>query len=216
MTYSHYHKLTSQGVQFRRRDSLDFYPTNDEHVQELLSHVQHPSPEMILDVGIGNGIFGYYARRYFPDTFIAGVEINNNLPVTCDYDIVTRCDFLQLTPEPVFDCIIGNPPFYCAEAIVRKAWHFLKPEVRSEIIFLLPLNFLASMGRYKLFHHDFPLHQLIVCSDRPSFTGDGKTDSREYAFFHWKRSEPDSRIRWSLSYPAHKDKYGYAQKQFNI
>ena len=212
MTYIHYHKLAAQGIQFRERPVHDFYPTNDEHVIEQLSWIGN-QPSTILDTGMGLGVYGYYARKQFPDAYIAGVEIDGRMPLKNWYDTPLRGDYLQWEAEPVFDCVIGNPPYHLAEAFIRQSLKFLKPY--GELIYLLPLNFLASMGRYRLFVHEYPLWQLIVCSDRPSFTGDGGTDSREYAFFHWKKDIGDPTIQWALSYPRNKDKYGnYQQSLF--
>lgn len=209
MTYVHYHKLASQGVQFRDRQAYDFYPTNDEHVLEQLSWVT-VNPKAILDTGTGLGIYGYYVRKLFPKAELFGVEYNLAMPLMNWYDHTVRADYLDMIPSPLFDLIIGNPPYDQAESFVCQSLKFLKND--GELIYLLPLNFLASMGRYTLFVHEYPLEQVIICSDRPSFTGDGKTDSREYAFFKWKRNnQTASTIHWALSYPRNKDKYGNFQ-----
>ena len=134
------------------------------------------------------------------------------MPLMTWYDVTLRADFLSLIPEPIFDAVIGNPPYAPAEKFVRHAIQFLKPE--GILIYLLPLNFLASMGRVVLFDLHYPIKTVYVCNDRPSFTGDDKSDSREYAFFIWEKGYAgETTVRTSLSYPKNKDRYGNHQLQ---
>ena len=36
-------------------------------------------------------------------------------------------DFLTLETDRPFDMIVSNPPYYCAEEIIRRAWTMLAP-----------------------------------------------------------------------------------------
>ena len=181
MTYTHYHKLIKKGVTFRPRAKFDFYPTSREYVISQYELVKsHPST--IIDPGAGGGIYGEIGRERYPDAHITGVEIQKDLTPSDNYDEVVNQDFLRYSPQAPVDLVIGNPPYKIAEKMVRAALGMIKPG--GELIFLLPINFAASKRRYKLYK-EYPLFRLVVCSDRPSFTGDGKTDSRDYGFFHW-------------------------------
>ena len=89
------------------------------------------------------------------------------------------CDYLaRPAPAERYDVGISNPPFGDADAFVRK----LLAECWI-VVALLPLGFAASAGRAAL-HAEFP-SDLYVLAERPSFTGDGKTDSRDVAWFVW-------------------------------
>jgi hypothetical protein len=81
--------------------------------------------------------------------------------------------------------VIGNPPYNQGEAFVRKA---LKDVSRTGlVVFLMRMGFLASASRMPLFAEHQP--DVYVLPQRPSFTGDGKTDGTDYAWlvFHAAR-----------------------------
>lgn len=87
---------------------------------------------------------------------------------------------LQVFPRPQW--VIGNPPYADAEAHVRKAL-----EIATDgVAMLLRLGFLAGRGRADGFWKDWPLTELYVLSQRPSFTGRG-TDSYDYGWFIWRK-----------------------------
>ena len=105
-------------------------------------------------------------------------------------------DYLEynLLFEP--DCIITNPPFRIALGenynrftdrkigIIEKA---LK-DVRENgwVIMLLRLNFFGTQDR-KTFWDKYMPKYVFVHHQRISFTGDGNTDSIEYAHFCWQK-----------------------------
>jgi hypothetical protein len=79
--------------------------------------------------------------------------------------------------------IVANPPFsLCLE--FAKSCVGLVPYVAM----LLPLSFLASKARAE-FNNAHPVSQLLVLGKRPSFSGDGKTDSTDCAWFIWDSNE---------------------------
>lgn len=77
------------------------------------------------------------------------------------------------------DYTITNPPY-------SRSMEFLELALAQSkvVLFLLPLNFLASQKRLPFWKRYPPTH-LIVLPSRPSFTGDGKTDSTDYAWYGW-------------------------------
>jgi len=74
--------------------------------------------------------------------------------------------------------LITNPPFRLAQEIVEQSF-----ALAETCILLLRLNFLASARRASLMRKFPP--DVYVLPNRPSFSGGGKTDSVEYAWFVW-------------------------------
>jgi len=89
-------------------------------------------------------------------------------------------DFLAWQPVMLFDLIATNPPFTHAEAFMRQSVKLLEPG--GLCLFLLRLAFLSGVKRGKLWA-DVNLRRVMVLRRRPSFTGDGKSDSADYAWF---------------------------------
>lgn len=79
------------------------------------------------------------------------------------------------------DLVVTNPPFLVCANIVR---HFVQ-DLQLESWFLLRLGFLESQERAWFLKTFMP--DVYVLSRRPSFTGDGGTDSSAYAWFHFHR-----------------------------
>jgi hypothetical protein len=100
-------------------------------------------------------------------------------------------DFLTAEPEPIFDLIITNPPYFAAKEFKDRAKLWLKND-QSMIAFMLRLNFLGSQKRAKWHRADLP--SLATTPKRPAMgkNKQGKlgTDSTEYAWFIWPQDEP--------------------------
>lgn len=94
-----------------------------------------------------------------------------------------------------YDIICTNPPFSRAEEFVRKSYDLLNNQ--GVMIFLLKLPFLCSMERIPLWK-EIPLFELNVIQKRPSFSGDGKTDATEYAFYVWHKLNDEETDRYRL------------------
>ena len=120
-------------------------------------------------------------------------------PVTVDLDESTNPEyhgnFLEIHDKlGTFDVIAGNPPYSHALEFVQAGLSILNPG--GSLGFLLRLGFLASQRRSKFFAEN-PVTELHILSKRPSFTGDGRTDGSEYAFFVWRKgSEQQQKIKW--------------------
>jgi hypothetical protein len=209
MSVLHWRRLADGGVELRPRHPQDFYPTNIEHVEAALSLIPI-TPEWVLDPGMGDGIFGQVARQCWQNAKLVGVELRLDAPLHDWYDWNIRADFLALTDiTPMFDAVIGNPPYQHAEAFIRRSMELLRDG--GYIVFLLRLAFLESMSRYTLFTHELPPQRVVVCSDRPSFTGNGKTDATAYAFFVWQKGYCGSTsLEWVISRPTN-EKYQWHQ-----
>lgn len=92
-------------------------------------------------------------------------------------DLAYGADFLEF--DSYKPCILTNPPFSLAEEFITVARAHSK-----ECFMLLRLNFLGGQKRKAFWKLNKP-DALFVLSERPSFTGDGKTDACEYAWFYW-------------------------------
>jgi hypothetical protein len=95
------------------------------------------------------------------------------------------------------DLVITNPPYSLASEFVSRFISLFTSkesgELRIDGAFLLPLSFLGSDGRAS-FHRGFP-SDLYVMPHRPSFTGDGDTDSEVYCWAVWG---PNRGGRWTV------------------
>jgi hypothetical protein len=146
-----------------------------------------PRDWRILDIGAGEGVWGIGAREVWPNAHIVGVEFRSECRKPGAYDHYWHGDlqdFPRLWPGNAFDLVIGNPPFYLAEESVRAGLHMLNRD--GCLMFLLGLNFITSQGRRDGLYFDHPLKALGVWSRRISWTGNGKTNTRDHAMYLWQ------------------------------
>lgn len=187
-----------------RRDH-DFYPTDLGTVTRILEKYRlQPSekrhfryPRRVLDPGAGSGNWGKIARELWPITNITGCEIRPDAPRPAAYDTWLVGDFVSIYQGmfPAFDLVMGNPPFKPAEEFVRVAWELLHPD--GYLIFLLRLSFLEGQGRRDGLFAELPPKAIWVCSKRPSFTEDGKTNATAFAAFVWQKGwSGDTALEW--------------------
>lgn len=188
--------------QLRPRDEHDFYPTPMTHVRpairtlnNLVGFMTEPA---ILDPGAGTGVWGIAARERWERAHITGVELRS-VEVPWQYDDWYNEDY-HLWDRPItgFDMVIGNPPYKYAEQFIRLGMEQLTPN--GVMCFLLRLNFLEGQDRGKdLWRKHTPL-LVEVCSERPSFTGNGKTDATAYALYYWRKGwQGKTELRWMKS-----------------
>lgn len=171
----------------KQRAEADFYPTPHWCVDRLLQKLKLPSG-LWLEPGAGNGDIIRAVSATRTDINWAASELRPECAQVLRRaapDIVVRignflgqeaADF-ELTGEK-FDVAIGNPPFRHAIAFVRHAL-----TMADHVVLLLRLNFLGSQERADFMRETGP--DIYILPDRPSFEGDGDTDSIEYAWFHW-------------------------------
>jgi hypothetical protein len=90
--------------------------------------------------------------------------------------------FMQYRNQrPRFNVCITNPPFNMAMEFVSRC-----RLLADHTVMLLRLNFVSSAERSAFMQETKP--DIYVLPNRPSFVGGGKTDSIEYAWFHWHRN----------------------------
>ena len=181
------------------RVPLDFYPTPEKLVnrmaEEALYYLPADVPDdrlRILDPGCGTGVFGKALQgRTLGWPHIVGIELDPGRAVearkTGAYSVVLTIPYAEYKSRLGFDLIIGNPPYYLAEAFVRQSLDLLNPD--GTIMFLLRTAFMESQGRYHRLFKRRETRPTEVWSlvERPSFTGNNKTGSDAYAIFIWER-----------------------------
>lgn len=175
-------------------------------VKSLLNRVHYERKLKILDVGAGDGRWGYVARKLWPHAIIVGVEIRDverDAEYRHAYDYWLHCDFLKLRAVPgdcpdVFDQVIGNPPFSLAQRLVIKA--LANTEYWGEVSFLLRLAFLEGQKRNRNFWPKYEAQHVDILPKRPTFRADGATDKTAYAFFHWAKTYEEPSTFGRLDY----------------
>jgi hypothetical protein len=202
-----YHGMITVDAPLRARDKTDWYPTPqalcDWAVAELLP--ADFTPRSVLDPGAGTGPWGRAARKRWGDEpVIMGVELRDQPNPDPDvYDHWLIADYLGtfLREDGAgngWDLVLGNPPYSLAEKFIRSGLYDVDTP-GGHILFLLRLGFLASQARGKGLWAQHPPTTVYVCSRRPSFTGDARTDATEYGIYHWsmaRRGQPTTLCWW--------------------
>lgn len=177
------------------RAEHDHYPTPRYTVESAFDLLLRHDPDFpglfIADAGCGNGIWGEVARERWPLAWIDGIDVRE-VPKHETYQGWWTGDFLQLPDVGYPDywivkshLVMGNPPYRFAEEFVRKALEFTYHG--GYVLFLMRLAFLESQRRRDGLFKEFPPRFVGVCSKRPSFTGDGRTNATSFAIFLWQK-----------------------------
>jgi hypothetical protein len=131
---------------------LQFYPTPDKVATRLCSKSEFPAGEdgicRVLEPSCGEGAImsavqryvantnnDYYCpteqRRKQPQVIVQGIECDAGRAATARSNgfTVQTANFLQVKPEPIFDVVLMNPPFYGKhyQLHIEHAVKFLKP-----------------------------------------------------------------------------------------
>lgn len=165
------------------RREWDYYPTPVETVRSILSRLEM-NPGMVLDPGPGSGVWGGEIIRRWPQAILYGAEAQALTPHPA-YSQWTTVDFLDYRPEVEFDLVVGNPPYAQAEMFVRKSLKLCRAD--GVVVFLLRLAFLEGQKRRDGLFSEFPPCEVSVCSKRPSFTGDGRTNATAFCACYWRK-----------------------------
>lgn len=168
----------------RERNALDFYETPPDVTLAILTRLE--PAKVVIDPCCGDRAILRVVAEVWPRAACAGIDIDPARAANKHAD--------ALGPES-WTCpgvtVITNPPYSRAEDFVRRA--LLEVGPTGTVAMLLRLAFLESKGRAVL-HQEHP-SDVFVLAKRPSFTGDGKSDSAAYAWFVWG---PGRGGRWEV------------------
>ena len=171
-----------------RREN-DYYPTPPAAVDELLRELTPLRPGYVCDPAAGDGALLRVALDAGLD--VLGYEINGKLALDADMHIdperggVILDDYLKVdrSVHPAPALFLSNPPYSLAQEFITKM--LLERGADTIVAVLLRLNFLGSQRRHSWWKATGAPSALRVVSKRPSFTGNGKTDMTEYAWYIW-------------------------------
>lgn len=185
---------------------LSYYETPADVVDRILPKLPILAKNglTILDAGCGTGAI-LSRMPANPSHKLLGVEADAELVKAADarlsslyevrrHEIITG-DFLDLpvsSPAYRADVCLMNPPFPLAQDFIKAALTMVKAR-GGEVAALLRLGWLEGRKRHAWIKAHPP--DVFVLPDRPSFTGDGKTDATAYAFMVWG---PTRGHRWEL------------------
>lgn len=169
------------------RHKWDYYVTPIEPICEFIEEFWMQEPAAfsysIFDPAAGGDAKN--PMSYPTALDLMGVPEDNIFTMDIRQDSLAELkgDYLKLKSVNCFT-IITNPPFDLAVPFIRKALDDVK--AGGFVIMLLRLNFLGSKERRQFWAENMPKY-IYVHHRRMSFTGDGNTDSIEYAHFIWQK-----------------------------
>lgn len=119
---------------------LQFYPTPRAAIDHILARVHLPASARILEPSCGDGALLDAMNN--GDRQLFGIEYDATRAQQArgkGYSVLTA-NFLQVEPQPVYDRIVMNPPFYGKHYVkhVEHAMKFLKPD--GVLITILPAS----------------------------------------------------------------------------
>lgn len=172
----------------RARQRADNYPTPGWAVRRFLEAVDLPNGRWLEPcAGDGAIIDAVHSKRDPTKIEWSAYEIRKS-PMKKLSDVsknvhALQADFLKMdglseTNRHFYNVAITNPPFLLAMEFIERCMY-----LSEHTVMLLRLNFVASEKRADFMRSERP--DIYVLPNRPSFVGGGKTDSIEYAWFHW-------------------------------
>lgn len=181
----------------------DFYATDPAFCKQAVAQLRlqdfysgarnHFETPQVLDPGCGTGVWGQAILDRWPHAVVDGVEIRN-VDRPQGYRYLYGGDFRLMDHGLDYDLILGNPPYYCAEAFVHVGLANLNENGR--LFYLLPLRFLEGKARMKGLFRKTPPRTVQVVG-RVSFSGDKRTNATAYALYTWQRGwSGDTQLTW--------------------
>lgn len=157
-------------------EEAEFYPTPAWCVRRLLE-VARLRPGLILDPCVGDAAIVDVVEEYLKGLPFEMQCSWLTIDIRPTLSAMLCADYLRSEPIPAHTCIM-NPPFSKALAFAQKATREC-----GHVYMLQRLSWMQSPERAEwLRDHPFDLY---VLPERPSFTGDGKTDSAGYGWYRW-------------------------------
>jgi hypothetical protein len=149
-----------------------------------------PPPKEVIEPSAGIGHFVVAARECWPDASITAVELREACKGQLEGRGANRVIFdtwesVNLEKVPIPELIVGNPPYELALSHLELALKRVKPG--GHVALLLRMAFLNSQERVReLWDKKKGFRYLLPLAQRPSFTGDGKSEHSEYACYVWE------------------------------
>lgn len=178
------------------KDALEFYETPASATRAILPFIANEL-DFILDPFAGKGAILATARETWSTVRTAAIEIDPRCGTEIS-EMVCRNVVISdaFDPRNIYmwraaTTVIANPPFSLGQAAVEYA--LATCLAGTTVAMLLRLAFLEGKGRAQL-HREHP-SDVYVFSKRPSFSGNGKSDSAAYAWFVWG---PGRGGRWQV------------------
>lgn len=191
-------ELVSSTNRGGQRSEADNYPTPPWVIHRFFDRLVLPTDGIWYEpcAGAGAIIQTLNTRRVYPTwwanelrkeespTLMVSLPRNGTLSIADILDPST-----PLPPKETTKVIITNPPYNIAWELMHK---MLREFPAAHLALLLRVNFYASQLRHSFMSRFAP--DIYVLPNRPGFKKPGKTDSPEYAWFHWGPS-PRARTR---------------------
>jgi len=128
---------------------LQFYPTPRKVIDGIISRQLHMEDGLkVLEPSCGEGAIMEALLEQNPNIDLIGIEYHAGRAMEAKQKglRVARGNFLELPPQPIYDLIVMNPPFYGThwKKHVEHAMNFLKPPLkdkpfkRGSLICILP------------------------------------------------------------------------------
>lgn len=174
------------------RHANDYYPTPTALTLALLKEVPQIGGA-IIEPCAAEGKIADVLRAYPGVSGVITNDIDAAMPTRYHEDATDAYASFWLAPA---DWIVTNPPFNQADQFVRLAW--LK--ARRGVAMLLRLSFMEpTRKRAQLLRTMGPYmsHLIVFSQPRPSFTGNGRTDSATTAWFVWEHDNPQQGTKLS-------------------
>jgi hypothetical protein len=163
------------------RHPNDHYPTPTALTLALLKELPHIGGAVIEPCAAEGRIAGVL-RAHPSVTSVITNDIDVTMPTGYHEDATDPTATFWLTPA---DWVVTNPPFNQADQFVRLGWG----KARLGVAMLLRLTYMEpTRKRAQLLKEMAPSmsHLIVFSQPRPSFTGDGRTDSTTTAWFVWQ------------------------------
>jgi hypothetical protein len=174
------------------RSEADNYSTPLWAVKRLLDvYRPPPGPGVWLEPAAGDGNIIRAVNEVVPSVKWLACELREECrpalaQAVGDPRRVIITDYITAPPQipegKRIEVVITNPPYRLAHEFIAQSFG-----LAEEVVMLLRLNYLGSDHRAEFLRHYPP--DVFVLPNRPSFKGNGKTDSPEYAWFVFRPFE---------------------------
>ena len=107
---------------------LQYYPTPAKVVERVVDTLGNMKGELVLEPSCGCGRFMDALRAKGAEVHGVEYDIGRAEQTRAKGHAVMRANFLELVPQPIYDSVVMNPPFYGKHYAkhVRHAMQFLK------------------------------------------------------------------------------------------